>query len=72
MKQISEPDINYDKNKSFNILKNIHIPSKKLMEPTTDEIAETEKNKLLGKSKKSQQITKLLLNPNGNSKSDFK
>jgi len=61
IKQISEPDINYNKNKSFTV-KNTHIPIKKLMDPTIDEIAEVQRNKLLGKSK--SHTTKLLLNPN--------
>jgi len=59
IKQISEQDINYNKNKSF-IVKNTHIPIKKLT--TIDEIAKMQRNKLLGKSK--SHTTKLLLNPN--------
>lgn len=59
IEQISKPDINYDKNKSFNTIN--YIPPKKLMDPTTDEITK-ERNKLLGKGK--SHTTKLLLNPN--------
>ncbi|XP_011706881.1 PREDICTED: protein PFC0760c-like [Wasmannia auropunctata] len=62
VEQISEPDINYDENKSFSSVKNAHNPIKKLINPINDEIAKTKKNKLLGKSK--SHTTKLLLNPN--------
>ncbi|KYQ46371.1 Heparanase [Trachymyrmex zeteki] len=61
-KQISESDINYDKNTPFNTVKNTHTPIKKLMDPTIDETTTTGKSKLLGKSKSHK--TKLLLNPN--------
>lgn len=60
IEQISKSDINYDKNKSFNTIN--YIPTKKLMDPITDEMTKTERNKLLGKSK--SHTTKLLLNPN--------
>ncbi|XP_011871306.1 PREDICTED: uncharacterized protein LOC105563914 [Vollenhovia emeryi] len=62
IKQISEPDVDYDKSKSFNAVKNMHTPIKKLMDPAIDEPAKTKKDKLLGKSK--SRTNKLLLNPN--------
>ncbi|XP_036140542.1 uncharacterized protein MAL13P1.304 isoform X2 [Monomorium pharaonis] len=61
IEQISKPDVNY-KDKSFSIVKNAHIPIKKLMDPKIDETTKTEKNKLLGKSK--SHTTKLVLNSN--------
>lgn len=62
IKQISEPDVNYNEKKSLNTIKNTQTPMKKLMDPAIDKNTKTEKNKLLGKSK--SHTTNLLLNPN--------